>query len=271
MKRGQLSEKVRDGMLERAQQRGLVQLFQHRKGNVCDLSILSPGLVSLISVVRLIRLSSTPDEILYEFAGVIGRLRFIASSPAISRELWLRTPRGAWRFFRVLDDGIAELDRYGMPLANAGVPAGTGSASGMVIPVPALRAGADDGSNGPAPAGTIFKNAAGPVAPDRIRADEPMPLSCPVPGPAPGNDPPRVLTAHGPEAAEGREYGLCDESGTPEKPACSEYPGLNPGLLKMFMRWREEKRNTRTEPGKTPSGSTGSLPGDCCRNGKTPF
>lgn len=120
MSRGPRSLRAKVESLPIAEKRGLVMRYQHRRGNVCDFSIMSPGLVSFICVMRLIRLSSTPEDILHDFSSVIGQLRFIASSPAISRELWLRTPRGAWRFFRILDESILELDRDGMPLKNTG-------------------------------------------------------------------------------------------------------------------------------------------------------
>jgi len=81
---------------------------------------MSPGFVSFIAVKRLDRLAVLPEDILHDFAAVIAMLRFIVSSPVVSRELWLRTPHGAWRFFRVLDNGIIELDRDGMVLENAG-------------------------------------------------------------------------------------------------------------------------------------------------------
>ena len=40
----------------------------------------------------------------------------IASSPAISRELWICSPRGLFRFFRLADAGLVELDRDGRAL-----------------------------------------------------------------------------------------------------------------------------------------------------------
>ena len=142
MTRGPQSLKALDESLPIAEKRGLVMRYQHRRGNVCAFSIMSPGLVSFVCVMRLIRLSSTPKDILHDFSSVIGHLRFIASSPAISRELWLRTPRGAWRFFRILDDSILELGPDGMPLRNIGpvkvVPAGTGQ---VKTPEPVKPAG----------------------------------------------------------------------------------------------------------------------------------
>lgn len=138
MSRGPRPARAQDESLPIAGKRGLVMRYQHRRGTICDFSLMSPGLVSFVCVKRLIRLSSTPEDILHDFSTVIGQLRFIASSPAISRELWLRTPRGAWRFFRVLDDSLRELDRDGMPLANGTGPAALPAAVTGRIQTPGL-------------------------------------------------------------------------------------------------------------------------------------
>ena len=135
MTRGPQPVRARDESLPIARRRGLVQRYQHRRGNVCDFSIMSPGLVSFVCVMRLVRLSSTTGDILHDYATVIGTLRFIASSLAISRELWLQTPHGAWRFFRILDDGILELGPDGLALANGMGPVkdiSTATSAGMV-------------------------------------------------------------------------------------------------------------------------------------------
>ncbi len=122
MSRGPVPQTAKDEALPIAARRGLVMHYQRRRGNICDFSVMSPGLVSFVCAMRLILLTSTPGDILHDFAAAIGRLRFIASSPAISRELWLRTPRGAWRFFRVLDESILELGPDGLPLVNGTGP-----------------------------------------------------------------------------------------------------------------------------------------------------
>jgi hypothetical protein len=142
MTRGRQPLKAQDEAIPIAGKRGLVMHYQHRRGDVCDFSIMSPGLVSFVCVMRLLRLSSTPEDILHDFSSVIGQLRFIASSPAISRELWLCTPRGAWRFFRILDSSIIELDRNGMPLANNGTAIAGASSAGAgtkKTPEPAVQ------------------------------------------------------------------------------------------------------------------------------------
>jgi len=118
MSRGRRPLEAQEKAFSLAAKRGLVQRYQHRRGNTCDFTIMSPGLVTFATVKRLDRLTVTPEDILYDFTAEIALLRFIVSSPGISRELWLRTPHGAWRFFRVLENGIIELDHDGKILEN---------------------------------------------------------------------------------------------------------------------------------------------------------
>jgi hypothetical protein len=153
MSRGPQPVKAREAALPIAGKRGLVQCYQHRRGNICDVSIMSPGLVSFVCVMRLVRLSSTPEDILHDFSSVIGHLRFIASSPAISRELWLRTPHGAWRFFRILDDSIIDLGPDGLPLKNIvkvkdTSAAGAGPAKKPKQTLPVVKKTVKNGKNG---------------------------------------------------------------------------------------------------------------------------
>jgi hypothetical protein len=77
-------------------------------------------------------------------------LRIIASSPAISRELWICSPRGNFRFFRVLADSLVELDRDGQ-LLPAQSP-GKKRRKAPADPAPAGDSG--DGSGNPEPAVT---------------------------------------------------------------------------------------------------------------------
>lgn len=54
--------KAKEQSLPIAEMRGLVMRYQHRRGNVCDFSIIGTGFVSFVCVMRLLRLSSTPEE-----------------------------------------------------------------------------------------------------------------------------------------------------------------------------------------------------------------
>ena len=89
-------------------------------------------------------------------AAEIAEIRIIASSREISRELWLCSPRYAYRFFRVLDDGLIELGRDGVPLAapeaGAGMPGavpGAGPATVIVPQATAPGAGSIPGTTQP--------------------------------------------------------------------------------------------------------------------------
>jgi hypothetical protein len=101
-----------------AEKRGEVRHFQHEPDMICNFVIYIVGLVVHVRVRRVNRIRITPDWLEREAAEDIATLRFIASSPGISCELWIHTPKGTFRFFRVLDNSLVELDRYGQPLPD---------------------------------------------------------------------------------------------------------------------------------------------------------
>jgi hypothetical protein len=102
-----------------AEKRGIVMHYRHEPGSLCDFSIMGPDRIGLVRVRRVRRLSCTIEELSRQCAPEIAALRIVVSSPAISREIWLCSPRCAWRFFRVLDASIIELGRDGLPVAPA--------------------------------------------------------------------------------------------------------------------------------------------------------
>jgi hypothetical protein len=99
-----------------AEKRGEVQHFRHGPGMICTFVIYIAGLVAHVRIKRMRHLRCTVQWLEREAADELAALRIIASSPAISRELWLCSPRGNFRFFRVCDDSLVELDRNGLPL-----------------------------------------------------------------------------------------------------------------------------------------------------------
>jgi len=101
-----------------AANRGEIQHYVREPGTICNFEILSPGIVAKVAVRCIRRLCCTVSEIERECAEKIAELRIIASSKEISRELWLCSPRYAYRFFRVLDRSIVELGRDGRPLPS---------------------------------------------------------------------------------------------------------------------------------------------------------
>ena len=96
-----------------AEKRGEVRHFRHEPDMICTSSSTSMGLVAHVRVRRVERIRITTEWLEREAAADLAALRFIASSPEISRELWVYTPKGTFRFFRVLADSLAELDRNG--------------------------------------------------------------------------------------------------------------------------------------------------------------
>jgi hypothetical protein len=101
-----------------AEKRGEVRHFRHEPDMICSFVIYMLGLVAHVRIRRVERIRITPAWLEREAAEDLAALRFIASSPEISRELWVYTPNGTFRFFRVLADSLAELDRYGQLMSD---------------------------------------------------------------------------------------------------------------------------------------------------------
>ena len=109
-----------------AEKRGEVRHFRHEPDMICNFVIYMIGLMAHVRVRRIERIRFTTDWLEREAAGDLAALRFIASSPEISRELWVYSPKSAFRFFRVLEHSLVELDRSGNPLpGQPPVPART--------------------------------------------------------------------------------------------------------------------------------------------------
>lgn len=96
-----------------AEKRGEVRYFRHEPDMICSFVIYIVGLVAHVRVRRVERIRITADWLEREAAADLAALRFIASSPEISRELWIYTPKGLFRFFRVQANSVVELDRSG--------------------------------------------------------------------------------------------------------------------------------------------------------------
>jgi hypothetical protein len=109
-----------------AQKRGEVRHFRHEPDMICSFVIYMIGVIAFVRVRRVERIRITADWLEREAAADLAALRFIASSPEISRELWVYTPKGLFRFFRVLEHSLVELDRSGNPMpGQAPLPART--------------------------------------------------------------------------------------------------------------------------------------------------
>ncbi len=96
-----------------AKKRGETRQFMHEPGTICNFVIYCPGFVAHVRIKRVTRVHCDHAWIEGEAADALAALRAIASGPGISRELWVFLPRGAFRFFRVTDTGLVELNRDG--------------------------------------------------------------------------------------------------------------------------------------------------------------
>jgi hypothetical protein len=112
-----------------AKKRGIVMHYRHEPGSLCDFSIMNPDRVAFVTVKRVRRLCCTIEELARQFAPEIAALRMIVSVPAISREIWIYSPKGVFRFFRICETSIIELGRDGLPVAPASPVPVKGAAS----------------------------------------------------------------------------------------------------------------------------------------------
>jgi hypothetical protein len=134
MTRGRPPQKALDDALPLAKTRGAILQFQEEDVFECDFMILSADRFSIVRIKRTKHLWCTLGEMETQFSEAIMRLRRIPASAFVSRELWVWSQYGTWRFFRVEDAGIVEVDRDGKILTTPGpehvavklpVPAGT--------------------------------------------------------------------------------------------------------------------------------------------------
>ena len=113
MTRGRLPVRAQNVADPIACKRGRVQHYQYEPGAVFSFTIFLRTCDVQVRLKCVRRLGSTVQELEHELAEVLAAIRLTASGPGIIRELWLCSPRYALRFFRVLDNGLVELDRDG--------------------------------------------------------------------------------------------------------------------------------------------------------------
>jgi hypothetical protein len=101
-----------------AQRRGTVRRFVREPGDLCDLIILGADRVVIVRIRRTRRLHCTLQEIGQQFRESVSGLRGIASAGMMTKELWVCSYNGSWRFFRVTDDTLAELGCDGSPIVS---------------------------------------------------------------------------------------------------------------------------------------------------------
>jgi len=123
MSRGPPSHRARADAIPIARHRGTIQVAAHGQENLFDFTIVSSLPVAFVRVSYCARIHAPVAEIFHDFPETLIRLGRIALHDAISRELWLRSRHGSWRFFRLMENYLVELGRDGLPLPGE-IPAG---------------------------------------------------------------------------------------------------------------------------------------------------
>ena len=99
-----------------AHRRGTFQVAGRGPENLYDFTIVSAIPVVFVRVSYCSRIHAPVAEIEIEFKDELLRLRMVTRHDAISRELWLRSRHGTWRFFRLTSECLVELGHDGQPL-----------------------------------------------------------------------------------------------------------------------------------------------------------
>ena len=153
MRRGRRPERLIARGVEIAEQRGMVRQYQHGPGTICHFTIYLPGCLAEVRIKRVRHLRCSLQWLEREAADELAGLRLIASSNEISRELWIGAPNSNFRFFRICDRSLVELDRDGRPLparSPAPVPVPV-TVKTRKVPASAMQPGPDPGIRAPAP------------------------------------------------------------------------------------------------------------------------
>jgi hypothetical protein len=98
--------------------RGSVQMAEHGPESRYDFTITGTLPVSFILVRFAPRILAALQDLEVEFRRAIHELSAIAADGSVSRELWLRSKHGTWRFFRIIGNGIVEIGRDGRLVAG---------------------------------------------------------------------------------------------------------------------------------------------------------
>lgn len=85
------------------------------RGLLYDFAIHLALALIYIRVKRIKREARTIEDIIDACASDIARMRRVPPTAGLVRELWVRSPKGEWRFFIVLDDRISEIPPESMP------------------------------------------------------------------------------------------------------------------------------------------------------------
>ncbi len=117
MTRGRPPQKALDEALPIAQARGDILLFTGEPAFDCDYMFLATDRLCIVRVKRTRHLWCTPGQMEAQCHEAIQQFRHLPSPAFVSREIWFWSPYGVFRFFRIDDAGLVELDEGGKVLA----------------------------------------------------------------------------------------------------------------------------------------------------------
>ena len=120
LSRGRLPEKGIALALPIAAARGYVTRCIRGRSGACDIVIHAEEYTALITVQQLRRLHGTVAEMAFACREQIAKLRLVPAGLCRSLELWVCSPYGQFRFFRLTPAGLLELGKNGEPPANPG-------------------------------------------------------------------------------------------------------------------------------------------------------
>jgi hypothetical protein len=118
MSRGRPSYRALSEAVPIARRRGTTQLAGRAPENLYDFTIVSAIPLAFVRVSYCARIHAPVAEFVNEFRDELFRLGRIPAHTSISRELWLRSRHGTWRFFRLTADSLVEMGQDGMLLSG---------------------------------------------------------------------------------------------------------------------------------------------------------
>ena len=134
MTRGRPPQKALDDAVPIAKARGRLMQFVDEAAFECDSMFLSADRLCCVWVKRTRHHWCTPEGMEAQCSEAVIKYRQIPAPAFLSLEIWFWSPYGIFRFFRIEDAGLVELDRDGKVLmaptpehfaAKLPVPAGT--------------------------------------------------------------------------------------------------------------------------------------------------
>jgi hypothetical protein len=141
MTKGRPATRGVDDAVVIARKRGCVMRIVYGLESLSDLVIRTAAYVAFIKTRRTEKITATIREIEHAYQDLIAELRLFPVSAQILLELWVYSRHGTYRFFRLGEAGLAEVDRDGMPVPLPGTDTapgvtGDGAGNGVAVPLP---------------------------------------------------------------------------------------------------------------------------------------